>query len=86
MNWAEKLFVEAVWSHTIKAIQMDEKKTMVLKLGAIEAFYAVRQMVLSYAESQILFWLTLRILYKKGEMIEHPDRKHRPLSATYTSR
>ena len=43
MDWTQKLFMEAIWRHTM--------------------------------ESQILFWLALRIFYKKGCMIEQAAMK-----------
>lgn len=76
MDWTEKLFIETVWRHTIETIQKDEKKSAAFKLASVMAFDTVRRMVLGYIESRILFWLTLRILYKKGKMIEKAATKN----------
>lgn len=75
MDWTEKLFFETVWSHTIEVIQKDEEKNAAFKLASVKAFDTVRRMVLGYVESRILFWLAVRILYKKGKMIERAATK-----------
>ncbi len=75
MDWTEKLFLEAVWHHTIDTIRKDEQKNAAFKLASVKAFDTVRRMVLGYVESRILFWLALRILYKKGKMIERAATK-----------
>lgn len=75
MDWTQQLFMEAVWRHITAEIGEDEEKSADFKRASYEALRIVRMTAAGYVENSVLFWLSLRIFYKKGCMIKQAATK-----------
>ena len=75
MGWMELLLFEAVCRHTRNEIMKKEGVSDDWRARALEVWDALRLRTYGYAKDYIVFWLPLRILFKKGAMIEAAETK-----------
>lgn len=75
MGWMELLLFEAVCRHTRNEIMTKEGVSDDWRAKALEVWDALRLRTYGYAKDYIVFWLPLRILFKKGAMIEDAETK-----------
>lgn len=65
----------AVYRHAASEIRKDEKKSAECKAYANEILEAIVRQTMGYMGDGVLFWLPLRILFKKCSMVEQAETK-----------
>lgn len=75
MTWTERLLFTAVYRHAVSAILSDEKKNADCKAYARGTLEKVAGQVTAYMEDGVIFWLPMRVLFKKCSMIEQAETK-----------
>lgn len=75
MTWTERLLFTAVYRHAVSEIRRDEEKSVECKAYANKVLEEIMRQAVGYMGDGIIFWLPLRILFKKCSMIEQAKTK-----------